>query len=61
MAALVIIQPTHEFLRGPLNRCHELILRGTRLNDSPPAVAGIGLFTSIDKSERFQKGHIPPH
>ena len=45
----------------PSDRRYELILRSTRLDDSPSPVAGIDLFTTTHKSEGFQKRHIPLH
>lgn len=45
----------------PSDRRDESILRRARLNNFPSTVAGIHLFTSIDKTEGFQKRHIPPH
>ena len=44
-----------------LDRRHEIILRSTRLNNSPAAVAGIRLVTSFYESKGFQKGYIAPH
>src|SRR6516165_9890290 len=47
--------------RDHSDRCHELVLPSTRLNDPPPTMAGIDLFTSIDQPEGLQNGHIPLH